>query len=517
MQKIKFNIITTAIIFAVAFCIFFTVSPIVLADSSATDLSITLDPVISIRVMKNNVDTDNLTLNVDPTASGRFIKDDLSVVVSTSNDTGYTLTFANNDTDNSMHHADSSITTTIPSITTATDEANFPVNSWGYSLGDITSSAQQFSSIPLSTATTTIKTTTTPIAEDSTNVTFAAKVDTSIPAGVYSDTVVFTATTNYVPPAVYEFDYSGAEQNFTAPKSGTYRVEMWGAGIFGGGSYTAGDIFLSQGTSVSLYLGQMSQGCTPYTACSGRSYNGGGSGAFFTQTNAPIRYYGGGGSTDIRLVGGQWDSEPSLKSRIMVAAGAGVQGRTNDTPVAGGGLHGYTTNAYNNGGAGTQTSGGAAGGAGATAGGFGYGGDSTTASPGCLNYNNALGASSGYYGGGGARSGACTTGTLVTAYGGTGSSFISGHAGSVAIESATSLTPRLDSNGIRCVDGTTDIVCSHHYSNKIFTNTVMIDGAGYNWTTVKGDQKPMPNPTGGYYALGQGHTGNGYAKITGPL
>ena len=222
MQKIKFNIITTAIIFAVAFCIFFTVSPIVLADSSATDLSITLDPVISIRVMKNNVDTDNLTLNVDPTASGRFIKDDLSVVVSTSNDTGYTLTFANNDTDNSMHHADSSITTTIPSITTATDEANFPVNSWGYSLGDITSSAQQFSSIPLSTATTTIKTTTTPIAEDSTNVTFAAKVDTSIPAGVYSDTVVFTATTNYVPKN--PLDALNSMQDMTASVCNAARI-----------------------------------------------------------------------------------------------------------------------------------------------------------------------------------------------------------------------------------------------------------------------------------------------------
>ena len=219
-------------------------------------------------------------------------------------------------------------------------------------------------------------------------------------------------------------------------------------------------------------------------------------------------------------MGGQWNSEPSLKSRIMVAAGAGIQRHVdNDIPVAGGGLHGYTTNAYNNGGAGTQTSGGAAGGTGATAGGFGYGGDSTTASPGCISGNLAHGASSGSYGGGGAKSGACVASGAphVLGFGGTGSSFISGHAGSVAIESAASLIPRLDSNGIRCADGTTDIVCSYHYSNKIFTNTVMIDGAGYNWTTVKGDQKPMPNPTGGYYALGQGHTGNGYAKITGPL
>ena len=42
----------------------------------------------------------------------------------------------------------------------------------------------------------------------------------------------------------------------------------------------------------------------------------------------------------------------------------------------------------------------------------------------------------------------------------------------------------------------------------------MIDGAGYAWTNVKGSLQQMPNPSGGNYALGVGHTGNGYARIT---
>ncbi len=67
---------------------------------------------------------------------------------------------------------------------------------------------------------------------------------------------------------------------------------------------------------------------------------------------------------------------------------------------------------------------------------------------------------------------------------------------------------------ISCTIGTTDKLCSHHYSGYIFDNTVMIDGAGYNWTNVKGSQVAMPNPSGGTYALGEGHTGHGYAKIT---
>ncbi len=69
---------------------------------------------------------------------------------------------------------------------------------------------------------------------------------------------------------------------------------------------------------------------------------------------------------------------------------------------------------------------------------------------------------------------------------GGGSSFISGHTGCVAILSQNSTTPRSDSKGATCKDGTTDITCSYHYSNIIFKNTIMIDGEGYSWTTVKG-------------------------------
>lgn len=32
----------------------------------------------------------------------------------------------------------------------------------------------------------------------------------------------------------------------------------------------------------------------------------------------------GGGATDVRLVSGNWDSNPSLTSRIMVAGGGGL-------------------------------------------------------------------------------------------------------------------------------------------------------------------------------------------------
>ena len=45
----------------------------------------------------------------------------------------------------------------------------------------------------------------------------------------------------------------------------------------------------------------------------------------------------------------------------------------------------------------------------------------------------------------------------------------------------------------------------------------MIDGNGHIWTNVDtgtDSNNLMPNPLGGYYSLGVGHTGNGYARIT---
>ena len=42
----------------------------------------------------------------------------------------------------------------------------------------------------------------------------------------------------------------------------------------------------------------------------------------------------------------------------------------------------------------------------------------------------------------------------------------------------------------------------------------MIDGAGYKWTNTKQGLQQMPNPNGGYYASGVGHSGNGAARIT---
>ena len=129
--------------------------------------------------------------------------------------------------------------------------------------------------------------------------------------------------------------------------------------------------------------------------------------------------------------------------------------------------------------------------------------------------NGQAGGGGGYYGGGGANA------SGVQCYlhsASSGSSYISGHTGCVAITSEENETPKSG-----CETGTTNNSCSIHYSGKTFANTVMIDGYGQTWSTVVGDIVSYPNPLGGFYVLNNKigrvdnldeFSGNGYARIT---
>ena len=344
---------------------------------------------------------------------------------------------------------------------------------------------------------------------------------------------------------VKKFPYTGSYQEFEVPYTGRYSIELWGAEggsavykkqYYGGkGAYTKGEIHLEVGEKLYIYVGGKGGG-TVVGGTNGyedtyNGYNGGGYGSAYLNTSgAYTGHGGGGGATDIRYFGSatptsndlKWNSNLGLNSRIMVAAGGGGAASHNGTPNYSGtggnagGLNGYaavsaSNSCYSKGdGAKQITNGGHI--TCTTAGheygsstaheyageaGFGFGGNysefkSTNAAP---RHTNS-GGGSGYYGGGAGW----------YAPGGGGSSYISGHNGCVAITSSTNRSPKSG-----CKDGTDVINCSYHYSDKIFTNTVMIDGAGYNWTTTKGSYVGQIQQNGTTKA---GHSGNGYAIIT---
>jgi len=113
-----------------------------------------------------------------------------------------------------------------------------------------------------------------------------------------------------------DINYTGSMQKFVVPKTGTYKLETWGAAggdnsaadTGGKGGYAAGEVYLTRGEILYLYVG--GQGGSTTTTLSPGGFNGGGTGG-----NYSAAYYegGGGGASDIRI------GTDSLYARAIVA------------------------------------------------------------------------------------------------------------------------------------------------------------------------------------------------------
>ncbi|EJA6354513.1 hypothetical protein MWU97_003214 [Clostridioides difficile] len=148
---------------------------------------------------------------------------------------------------------------------------------------------------------------------------------------------------------VYEFNYTDAEQSVVLPP-GKYKFECFGA--CGGnyydfvqcakGGYTAGSLILKENTTLHVYVGQSGyckgvNGIETYRS----GFNGAGGITTYKSTSDGYYSLAGGGATDIRLIGGNWDNLQSLLSRIIVAGGGGGgSGNSHDSIGHGGGTKG---------------------------------------------------------------------------------------------------------------------------------------------------------------------------------
>ncbi len=249
----------------------------------------------------------------------------------------------------------------------------------------------------------------------------------------------------------FYYGYTGSSQAFVAGCSGKYKIELWGAdgaGINnngGKGSYTSGEVTLKQNDKLYFYVGE--RGKSSSGTCSSISFN----------ANTTIVCYSGGGSTDVRLVGDtEWNDYTSLPSRIMIAAGGGGAGFSTGTGGNAGGVNGLS-GTYNS----ISSKGGAI-----TSKQTTY---STSFGIATVVSGSDLTSSSG---GGGFFAGESRNDTNSAG----GSSFISGYSGCVAVRASNSSTPR-EVNEVECVAGTLESDCSIHYSNYIFSDPVMLNGA----------------------------------------
>ena len=311
----------------------------------------------------------------------------------------------------------------------------------------------------------------------------------------------------------YDFSYTGTEQVFMVPKTGTYKIELWGAGAgtndngisvpLSYGSYVSGLINLEQNQKIYVYVGEYGYVNQSNPTSVNFRFNGGGYGNLVCykhylkheNNNNKGVDFAGGGATDIRLVDGDWSDFDSLKSRIMVAAGSGgIDNSTRYAPSNGGGLFsdngGYYGSADYMATGATQVSPGTANGKFGVGGYAIYGGDSCSV-------NDGGGGGGGYYGGGGSKT---ASNVSQASTGAGGSSYISGHNGCDAIKEEST-----EDNIIHTGQ-------SIHYSGLYFKDTIMIDGSGYKWTTQKGEYTGMPSHDG--TGTMKGNAGNGYARIT---
>ncbi|WP_079767122.1 glycine rich domain-containing protein [Clostridioides difficile] len=133
-------------------------------------------------------------------------------------------------------------------------------------------------------------------------------------------------------------------------KPGKYKFECWGSsgGINNSswytdakGGYSKGEITLKKQTTLYVYVGESGFASSSTSNNTKSGFNGGGKGYLNQQVMGTYYSMYGGGATDIRLVGGAWDNEQGLLSRIIVAGGGGGS-YSPYTGGAGGGLEGGT-------------------------------------------------------------------------------------------------------------------------------------------------------------------------------
>ena len=232
-----------------------------------------------------------------------------------------------------------------------------------------------------------------------------------------SKIIIKATSLGYTGESIFDFDYTGGEQTFTVPVSGTYKLETWGAQggtsnltVGGYGGYSNGQINLNKDEKIFINVG----GTT--TDIYG-GYNGGGNGSNGTLGKIDL-YLGGGGATHIATKSGILSSLENYKSNILIVSGGG--GGTyhfNDDYIANGGSGGgftgnsgsiflsecgagFTDTAATGG---TQTSGGLGNNSSSDySGSFGQGGSGGKD-------NMGTGAGGGYYGGGGTYNVGCSS------------------------------------------------------------------------------------------------------------
>ena len=125
-----------------------------------------------------------------------------------------------------------------------------------------------------------------------------------------------------------EYDYTGREETFIAPKTGYYKLQTWGAqggsthGFAGGyGGYSEGNVYLHEGDILYINVGEQGASASAPGESLAGGYNGGGS----VTGDPSVNHYitSGGGATHIATTSGLLSTLENNKDSILIVSGAG--------------------------------------------------------------------------------------------------------------------------------------------------------------------------------------------------
>ena len=134
-------------------------------------------------------------IDLTPAASGSFGSTNAKLVVSTSSNAGYQLYINTLDQTSAMTNVYNNANSSITALTQPTVAGKFEANTWGYSIS-ATKPDQNTTYYRVPTDSTIATETTAGGNSDELYLSFAANIDTTLPAGTYANTVAISAIAN---------------------------------------------------------------------------------------------------------------------------------------------------------------------------------------------------------------------------------------------------------------------------------------------------------------------------------
>ena len=180
------------------------------AEESDTTATLALDSTMSITIPST------IEMDVAPTTSGTFTSTTSTLKITTNNPSGYDLYLSAANGDNVLRNENPSIQNTINPTTDGVTSTTMSNNTWGYNLsgGSSTQTPDTYNAVPKD-GTIALDSTTTPSTTNY-NLTFGAKVDTSIASGTYSSEVIISAVAKPVLITI-NFNGNGATSGSMSP------------------------------------------------------------------------------------------------------------------------------------------------------------------------------------------------------------------------------------------------------------------------------------------------------------